>query len=176
MQVRGPPVGAEDDEGIDVGDQALGNLHAGGRDTVCQAPNLLPLTFKQGPDSSSGRQCFVFFQKGILKRWGTSDQSVSHPSLTTISVQFRTKAVESRATAKKIVKLHENASYGVEARRNAVQCTHWVLQPSSLHIFLANIENCIAKVNHVPPGTRTAERRPGDFQVASKSRHPSHGA
>jgi hypothetical protein len=69
-QVGGPPVGAEDDEGIDVGDQELGNLHAGGRDTLCQAPNLLPLTFKQGPDSSSGRQCFVFFQKGIKKGGG----------------------------------------------------------------------------------------------------------
>jgi hypothetical protein len=30
------PVGADYDKGYDVGDQALGNLHAGGRVTVCQ--------------------------------------------------------------------------------------------------------------------------------------------
>ena len=35
-RVGGPPVGAEDEEGFDVGDQALGNLRSGGRFTACQ--------------------------------------------------------------------------------------------------------------------------------------------
>jgi hypothetical protein len=43
VRVRGPPVAVEDEEGFYVGDQALGNLRAGGRVTVCQLPNLLPL-------------------------------------------------------------------------------------------------------------------------------------
>jgi hypothetical protein len=47
-QVGGPPLGAEDEEGFDVGDQALGNLRTGGRVTACQPPNLLPLTFRHG--------------------------------------------------------------------------------------------------------------------------------
>jgi hypothetical protein len=33
------PVGADYDKGYYVGDQALGNLHAGGRVTVCQVAN-----------------------------------------------------------------------------------------------------------------------------------------
>ncbi len=47
-RVGGPPVGAEDEEGFDVGDQALGDLLAGGRVTACQPPQLLPLTFRHG--------------------------------------------------------------------------------------------------------------------------------
>ncbi len=46
--VRGPPVGTENEEGFDVGKQALGNLHAGARFTACLQQNLLLLTFKQG--------------------------------------------------------------------------------------------------------------------------------
>jgi hypothetical protein len=39
-------VGAEDEEGFDVGDQSLGNLRARGRVVVCRPPNLLPLPFR----------------------------------------------------------------------------------------------------------------------------------
>jgi hypothetical protein len=35
-RVGGPPIGAEDEEGFDVGDQALGDLRAGGSVTACQ--------------------------------------------------------------------------------------------------------------------------------------------
>jgi hypothetical protein len=51
-QVGWPPIGAEDEEGFNVGDQALGNLRAGGRVTACQPPNLLQLTFKHGGSAS----------------------------------------------------------------------------------------------------------------------------
>jgi hypothetical protein len=44
--VGGPPIGAEDEVGFEVGDQALGNQRAGGRITACQPPNLLQLTFR----------------------------------------------------------------------------------------------------------------------------------
>jgi hypothetical protein len=47
-RVGGLPVGAEDVEGFDVGDQALGDLRAGGRVTACQPPQLLLLTFRHG--------------------------------------------------------------------------------------------------------------------------------
>jgi hypothetical protein len=33
VRVGGPPVGAEGEEGFNVGDQTLGNLHSGGRVT-----------------------------------------------------------------------------------------------------------------------------------------------
>ena len=42
-RVRGPPIGAEDEKGFDVGYQALGNLRSGGRVTAYQQQNLLPL-------------------------------------------------------------------------------------------------------------------------------------
>jgi hypothetical protein len=48
VAVGGPPVGAEDEEGFNVGDQALGNLRTGGRVTTCQPLNLLQLIFKHG--------------------------------------------------------------------------------------------------------------------------------
>jgi hypothetical protein len=46
-RVGGPPIGAEDDRGIEVGDQALGNLRARGRVTARQPPNLLPLPLRE---------------------------------------------------------------------------------------------------------------------------------
>ena len=44
--VAGLPVGAEDEEGFNVGDQALGNLRASSMVTAGRPPNACPLTFK----------------------------------------------------------------------------------------------------------------------------------
>jgi hypothetical protein len=62
VQVGGPPVGADDDEGFKVGDQALRNLCARGKITLCQVdcqqPNLLPLAFENGGNAAPATDAF----------------------------------------------------------------------------------------------------------------------
>jgi hypothetical protein len=52
-RVTVPPIRAEDNEGFDVGNQALGNLHARVRLSACQPPNWLQLTFKHGSTAAA---------------------------------------------------------------------------------------------------------------------------
>jgi hypothetical protein len=67
-QFRGPPAGPKDEEGFNVGYQALGNLQelGTGRVTVYQQPNLLQLTFRHC--SSTGPATDVLTVRNSQKR------------------------------------------------------------------------------------------------------------
>jgi hypothetical protein len=57
--VGGPPAGAEDYEGFNIGVQALGNLLSICRVTACHVPNLLLLTFKHDGSAAPATEAWV---------------------------------------------------------------------------------------------------------------------